>query len=65
MMAIVAEMMIWANSAVAERVKEAYPAAALVRRHPPPRLDVFEEVSLPCFASICLFTFHKGCSPQV
>lgn len=44
MMAVVAEMMIWANSAVAARIAAAFPSAALLRRHPPPRLDAFEEV---------------------
>jgi DIS3-like exonuclease 1 len=44
MMAVVAEMMISANSAVAERLVESYPGASLLRRHPPPRTDAFQEV---------------------
>ena len=44
-MALVAEMMIWANSAVAERTGRAFPGAALLRRHPPPRPEAFQEVA--------------------
>lgn len=44
MMAIVAEMMIFANSAVAERLMTAFPSHAFLRRHQPPRLDTFDEV---------------------
>ena len=46
MMAVVAEMMIWANSAVAQRTACAFPGAALLRRHPPPRPEAFQEVIL-------------------
>lgn len=42
MMDVVAEMMIAANSAVAERIATAYPGAALLRNHPPPRAQAFE-----------------------
>lgn len=55
MMEVVAEMMIWANSAVAKRIAEAFPAAALLRRHPPPRLDTFQEVATDvCFTQSAL-----------
>ncbi len=43
-MAVVAELMIAANSAVAERIYAAFPGAALLRRHPPPRPEAFAEV---------------------
>lgn len=46
MMAVVAEMMILANSAVAERLMAAFPGHAFLRRHQSPRLDAFTEVSL-------------------
>ena len=36
MMAVIAEMMIFANSSVARRIADAFPDAALLRRHPPP-----------------------------
>ena len=45
MMRIVAEMMIFANAAVAERTCAAVPRAALLRRHPPPRREAFSEVN--------------------
>ena len=48
MMAVVAEMMIFANAAVAHRIAEAFPGAALLRRHAPPRPDGFEQARLPC-----------------
>ena len=44
MMRTVAEAMIGANAAVAERIGGAFPAAALLRRHPPPRAEAFAEV---------------------
>lgn len=44
MMDIVAEMMIWANSAVAARIAATFPGAALLRNHPPPRAEAFEQV---------------------
>ncbi|GIM17195.1 hypothetical protein Vretimale_19713, partial [Volvox reticuliferus] len=44
MMDIVAEMMIAANSAVAERIATAFPGCALLRSHPPPRPQAFEEI---------------------
>lgn len=46
MMRIVAEMMIFANAAVGERVYRAFPRAALLRRHPPPRRESFAEVGV-------------------
>ena len=45
MMRIVAEMMIFANAAVGQRVAAAFPRSALLRRHPPPRKESFEEAS--------------------
>ena len=45
MMAVVAEMMIWANETVAEKLVKSFPTAALLRSHAPPPLDAFEEVS--------------------
>lgn len=44
MMKIVAEMMILANAAVGQRIHSAFPRAALLRRHPPPRREAFAEV---------------------
>ena len=44
MMAIVAEMMIFANSAIAARLMTAFPSHAFLRRHQSPRMDVFDEV---------------------
>lgn len=44
-MATVAEAMIAANCAVARRVLEAFPQAALLRRHAPPRPEAFAEVA--------------------
>lgn len=44
MMKIVAEMMILANAAVGQRIYTAFPRAALLRRHPPPRREAFAEV---------------------
>lgn len=43
MMKIVAEMMIMANAAVGRRIAAAFPRAALLRRHPPPRREAFGE----------------------
>lgn len=48
MMRTVAEAMIGANSAVAKRISEAFPTAALLRRHPPPRIEAFAEVKECC-----------------
>ncbi|KAK9809126.1 hypothetical protein WJX72_009740 [[Myrmecia] bisecta] len=50
MMGIVAEMMIFANSAVARRIRQAYPTCALLRRHQPPRQQGFGEVEALCAA---------------
>jgi exoribonuclease R len=48
MMDIVAEMMIAANAAVANRIAATFPGASLLRNHPPPRKDAFEPVgSIP------------------
>lgn len=44
MMGVVAEMMIFANAAVAHRIAGAFPGAALLRRHAPPRPEGFEQV---------------------
>lgn len=44
MMAVIAEMMIAANAAVAERIHAAFPDCALLRRHPPPAQEAFAEV---------------------
>ena len=44
MMAVIAEMMIFANAAVAERIHQAFPDSALLRRHPPPRQEALAEV---------------------
>ena len=40
-------MMIFANRTVAERITAAFPGSALLRRHPPPRLEAFAEVRAP------------------
>lgn len=45
-MANVAEAMIAANCAVARRIQEAFPQAALLRRHAPPRPEAFAEVGI-------------------
>ena len=45
MMDVVAEMMIAANAAVAQRTATAFPGAALLRNHPPPREEAFEQVN--------------------
>lgn len=53
MMSVVAEMMIFANAAVAHRIAEAFPGAALLRRHPAPRPEAFEPV---CYSSsFCMY----------
>lgn len=44
MMSVVAEMMIFANAAVAHRIAGAFPGAALLRRHSAPRPEAFEPV---------------------
>ena len=44
-MALVAELMIAANGAVAERISSAFPGAALLRRHAPPRADGLRELA--------------------
>ena len=44
MMNVVAEMMIFANSAVAKRVLETFPDATLVRHHAPPRPTAIAEM---------------------
>ena len=46
MMAVVAEMMIFANAAVAHRIAGAFPGAALLRRHAPPCPAGFEQVAI-------------------
>ena len=48
MMRIVAEMMIFANAAVAERIYRAAPRAALLRRHAPPREQGLAELAELC-----------------
>ena len=45
MMDVVAEMMILANAAVADALVQAFPGAALLRNHPPPRREAFEQAS--------------------
>jgi VacB/RNase II family 3'-5' exoribonuclease len=44
-MGMVAELMIAANGAVAERIAAAFPNAALLRRHAPPRVDGLRELA--------------------
>lgn len=51
MMTTVAEMMIFANAAVAERVHAAAPRAALLRCHAPPKPEWLEEVTALCTAA--------------
>ena len=64
-MAVVAELMIAANSAVAERIYAAFPGAALLRRHPPPRPEAFAEVrpaqGLPTGSTVYGFFRHATC----
>ena len=52
MMAVVAEMMIWANETVAEKLVNIFPTAALLRSHAPPPLDALEEVSYSLHSKI-------------
>lgn len=40
----VAECMIHANQCVARRIQEAFPHQALLRRHPPPRQELFSQL---------------------
>ncbi|XP_041843619.1 DIS3-like exonuclease 1 isoform X2 [Melanotaenia boesemani] len=40
----VAECMIYANHWVARKIQEAFPYQALLRRHPPPRLELFSQL---------------------
>ncbi|CAM6101379.1 unnamed protein product [Calypogeia fissa] len=47
---IVAEMMILANSYVAQKIYQTFPSKALLRRHDPPRLDSFTLI-LECCAA--------------
>ena len=57
MMKIVAEMMIFANAAVGQRIHAAFPRAALLRRHPPPRREAFTEVRVCALLSAsCLLS---------
>lgn len=42
---VIAEYMILANEYVAERIYRQYPSAALLRHHPFPRSNRFEEVT--------------------
>lgn len=71
MMSVVAEMMIFANAAVAHRIAGAFPGAALLRRHAPPRRDGFDQVSsLACssclaFLLLDMHTRHLFLSPLV
>jgi len=51
MMRIVAELMIFANAAVADRIYASMPRAALLRRHDPPRREGMEEVLALCARS--------------
>eukprot|EP00798_Chlamydomonas_sp_ICE-L_P016297 gene16297-22485_t len=44
MMDVVAEMMIMANAGVAQRIAETFPGCALLRNHPPPRQEAFDQV---------------------
>ena len=59
MMAVVAEMMIFANAAVAHRIAGAFPGAALLRRHAPPRPEGFQQVAvIPALLLLeCLLPF--------
>ena len=43
-MDVVAEMMILANAAVAQHIATAFPGCALLRNHPPPRQEAFDQV---------------------
>lgn len=54
MMRTVAELMIHANSTVAAKIHAAFPRAALLRRHPPPRPEVFAEVHFPLYQFLCI-----------
>lgn len=47
---VVAEFMIFANMAVAQKIYSHYPSAALLRHHPMPRSERFEEL-IKCAAS--------------
>lgn len=43
MMRVIAELMIAANGSVARKVHASFPNCAILRRHPPPRPESFEE----------------------
>ena len=44
MMDLIAEMMIWANAEVAERIATVFPGCALLRNHPPPSSQAFDRI---------------------
>lgn len=60
MMRVVAEMMILANAAVGTAVHSAFPRAALLRRHPPPRREAFAEVGALCASLGAPLDFEGG-----
>ena len=43
-----AEMMIFANAEVAQRIATAFPGCALLRNHPPPSDQAFDQVWMDC-----------------
>lgn len=59
-MRTVAEAMIGANAAVAKFISDAFPSAALLRRHPPPRIEAFAEVSTAADAQDRLCNFDQN-----
>ncbi|KAI3434597.1 hypothetical protein D9Q98_002666 [Chlorella vulgaris] len=62
-MQIVAEMMILANAAVGTAIHAAFPRNALLRRHPPPRREAFEEVSALCESLGSPLDLESGAAP--
>jgi exoribonuclease R len=56
-MATVAEAMIAANNAVAQRIHDTFPQSALLRRHAPPRHEAFAEVNTRAHLALCT---HPG-----
>ncbi|KAL4852980.1 DIS3-like exonuclease 1 [Chlorella vulgaris] len=62
-MQIVAEMMILANAAVGTAIHAAFPRNALLRRHPPPRREAFEEVSGLCESLGSPLDLESGAAP--
>lgn len=51
-MSMIEEFMLLANISVAERILEAYPDCAILRRHPIPSRESFKMLTEVCFTKI-------------